>query len=63
MGSPGSPFADASVLGQRRSRCADEAWHDERERIAAMTVRERVELALMLGLELEALFPASAAER
>jgi len=62
MASPANDTTPIGVLGQRRSRSADEAWHDERERIAAMTVRERVELALALGLELDALFPASAAD-
>jgi hypothetical protein len=62
MGSPADDATPTGVLGQRRSRSADEAWRDECQRIAAMTVRERIELALALGLELDALFPASATD-
>jgi hypothetical protein len=47
------------VYGQRPSSCHDELLRREFARIAAMSARERMEEALGLDLDMEALVPTS----
>mgnify|MGYP000957573033 CR=1 FL=1 len=49
------PSSDPPEQGPRRSRCMDAAKARERERILAMSPRERIELAWALGRRYEAL--------